>query len=116
MHDVNIQLAVWWNSYACMYTNYANEKEKSAAAVCNSEIALFRAAALGQTVNLTNRRKYVAVSERMPSYNATLHVQAHCLGDDMCYFVCKFFSDSPPSEPTESDSGAGLKTEVCFYD
>lgn len=37
-------------------------------------------------------------------------------GDDMCYFACKFFSDSPPSEPTESDSGAGLKTEVCFYD
>lgn len=37
-------------------------------------------------------------------------------GDDMCYFACKFFSDSPPSEPTESDSDAGLKTEVCFYD
>lgn len=43
-------------------------------------------------------------------------VQANRLGDDMCYFACKFFSDSPPSEPVESDSGAGLKTEVCFYD
>lgn len=37
-------------------------------------------------------------------------------GDDMCYFECKFFSDSPPSEPAESDSDASLKTEVCFYD
>lgn len=61
--------------------------------------------------------KNVAVSARMPSYSATLRVQAPLSGgDDMCYFACKFFSDSPPSEPTESDSGAGLKTEVCFYD
>ena len=75
-----------------------------------------RVPALGQAVNLANRCKYVAVSECMPSYSATICVQAHCLGDDMCYFACKFFSDSPPSEPTESDSGAGLKTEVCFYD
>ncbi len=73
-------------------------------------------AALGQAVNLAKRCKYVAASECMPSCSATLRVQAHCLGDDMCYFACKFFSDSPPSEPTESDSGAGLKTEVCFYD
>lgn len=36
--------------------------------------------------------------------------------DDMCYFACKFFGDSPPSEPVRSDSDAGLKTEVCFYD
>lgn len=74
-----------------------------------------RAPALGQT-NLTSRCKYVAVSKRTPSYSAALCVEAHCLGDDMCYFACKFFSNSPPSEPTESDSGAGLKTEVCFYD
>lgn len=66
--------------------------------------------------NLANRCKYAAVSERVPSCIVTLCVQAHCLGDDMCYFACKFFSDSPPSEPTESDSGAALKTEVCFYD
>lgn len=66
--------------------------------------------------DLTNLHKYVPVSEHVPSYGAMLHVQVYHLGDDMSYFACKFFSDSPPSEPTESDSGAGLKTEVCFYD
>lgn len=74
-----------------------------------------RIPALGQA-NLTNRCKYVAVSKRTQSYSVVLCVKAHCLGDDMCYFACKVFSNSPPSEPTESDSGAGLKTEVCFYD
>lgn len=93
-----------------------NETEVCSSCVHFRNSIVQRVAALGQAFNLTDRCKYVAVSERVPSYNATLRVQAHCLGDDMCYFACKFFSDSPPSEPTESDSGAGLKTEVCFYD
>lgn len=46
----------------------------------------------------------------------TLHTQRGVWSDDMCYFACKFFGDSPPSEPAQSDSDAGLKTEVCFYD
>lgn len=120
IHNINIQLPVWWNSYACRYTNYANEKveekKKSPAAVYFRNSIVQRVPALGQAVSLTNRCKYVAVSECMLSYSVTLRLQARCLGDDMCYFACKFFSDSPPSEPTESASVAGLKTEVCFYD
>lgn len=78
--------------------------------------SVLRAPALGQAISLTIPRKYVAVIECTPSYSVTIQAQVDRLGDDMCYFACKFFSDSPPSEPTESDSGAGLKTEVCFYD
>lgn len=69
----------------------------------------------GSGGHLTNHCKNVAVSERMPGYSVMLRVQEHSLGDDTCYFACKFFSNSPPSEPTESDSGAGSETEVCFY-
>lgn len=78
--------------------------------------SVLRAPAPGPAIGLTVPNKYVAVIECAPSYIVTIHAQVDRLGDDMCYFACKFFSDSPPSEPTESDSGAGLKTEVCFYD
>lgn len=87
--------------------------------VCGSCVSFSRSivesvSALGQAVNLTKRCKHVAVSACMP---AQRYVCKHTVwGDDMCYFACKFFSNSPPSEPAESDSGAGLKTEVCFYD
>lgn len=86
---------------------------KSAQAVAAPDThTVHRAAAAGQAVNLANCCKYAAVAVRMQHYMCKHTVW----GDDMCYFACKFFSDSPPSEPTESDSGAGLKTEVCFYD
>ncbi|PWA17000.1 hypothetical protein CCH79_00019457 [Gambusia affinis] len=48
------------------------------------------------------------------SAHAGLQYSDVCLGDDMCCFACKFFSDSPPSEPTESDSGAALKREAII--
>lgn len=68
------------------------------------------------SISLSNRLAHSEVSERVPGYGPVLRVQVCRLGDDMCCFACKFFSDSPPSEPTESDFSAALKREVCFYD
>lgn len=86
MRNINILLAVWWNSWACRYTNYANEKVENkkkklaAAALYFRNSIVRRAPAPGHAVNLANRGKYVAVSECMPSYSATLRVHAALSG------------------------------------
>lgn len=91
--------------------------KKSAGTVGISETVVFRErlswVRLSTSQTVANMWWSVRVCQVTVHHSVCMHT---VWGGDMCYFACKFFSDSPPSEPAESDSGAGLKTEVCFYD
>jgi len=86
------------------------KKEVSAAAVCISETTLLRESGGGgrrgrgrpPTSRGARTPSRSAARPSEPMTCAALHVNP--------------FSGSPPGEPAESHSAAGLKTKVCFYD